>query len=253
VPAARALARELSIDLSGVEPTGPDRTITKSDVERAAQVPAGAAHGAELKGVRRAMALNMARSGSEVVPATIVDEADVSAWPQGADVTIRLIRAVVAGCRTSPALNAWYDGRTLVRQIHDKIDLGVAVDTEDGLFVPVLRDVANRDAADLRRGLEAMKADLLARKVPLSELRGQTITLSNFGMLAGRFGGLVVVPPQVAILGAGRMAPRVVAIDEQPAVHRTLPLSLTFDHRAVTGAEAARFLRAALGDLQRPE
>ena len=139
------------------------------------------------------------------------------------------------------------------RRLLKQIDLGLAVDTEDGLFVPVLRNIAARDAADLRRGIEAMKKDLRARTVPLAELRGQTITLSNFGMFAGRFAALVIVPPQVAILGAGRITERAVVEDGKLAAHRILPLSLTFDHRAVTGGEAARFLQAAIEELERAE
>jgi pyruvate dehydrogenase E2 component (dihydrolipoamide acetyltransferase) len=139
------------------------------------------------------------------------------------------------------------------RRLLKQIDLGLAVDTEDGLFVPVLRNIAERDAADLRRGIEAMKQDVRARSVPVAELRGQTITLSNFGMFAGRFAALVIVPPQVAILGAGRIIDRPVVADGKLAAHRILPLSLTFDHRAVTGGEAARFLKAAIEDLERPE
>jgi 2-oxoisovalerate dehydrogenase E2 component (dihydrolipoyl transacylase) len=92
-----------------------------------------------------------------------------------------------------------------------------------------------------------------ARSVPLAELRGQTITLSNFGMFGGRFAELVIVPPQVAILGAGRIAPRAIVADGKLVAHRLLPLSLTFDHRAVTGGEAARFLKAAIEELERPE
>jgi pyruvate dehydrogenase E2 component (dihydrolipoamide acetyltransferase) len=138
------------------------------------------------------------------------------------------------------------------RRLLKQIDLGLAVDTEDGLFVPVLRNVAERDAADLRRGIEAMKKDVRARAVPVAELRGQTITLSNFGMFAGRFAALVIVPPQVAILGAGRITERPVVADGKLAAHRILPLSLTFDHRAVTGGEAARFLKATIEDLEKP-
>jgi 2-oxoisovalerate dehydrogenase E2 component (dihydrolipoyl transacylase) len=96
-----------------------------------------------------------------------------------------------------------------------------------------------------------MKKDVRARTVPVAELRGQTISLSNFGMFAGRFAALVIVPPQVAILGAGRIARRPVVADGQVEAHRILPLSLTFDHRAVTGGEAARFLKAAIDDLER--
>ena len=131
-----------------------------------------------------------------------------------------------------------------------KIDVGIAVDLPEGLFVPVLRDVASRDAADLRRGLDRMRADVVARKMPPEELRGNTITLSNFGMIGGKYAAPIVVPPTVAILGAGRIHEQVLAVAGAPAVHRVLPLSLTFDHRVVTGGEAARFLAAAIADLE---
>ena len=227
--------------------------MTSADVERAARAQTETAPAETLAGVRRAMAVNMARSHAEIVPATVSDEADIEAWPAQPDVTIRLARAIVAGCATSPGLNAWYDGRTMERRLLKQIDLGLAVDTEDGLFVPVLRNIGGRDAADLRRGIEAMKKDVRARTVPIAELRGQTITLSNFGMFAGHFAALVIVPPQVAILGAGRIRQRPVVADGTVAAHRILPLSLTFDHRAVTGGEAARFLKAAIDDLEKPE
>jgi len=252
-PAVRALAHRLGVDLKIVAASGPGGAVTSADVERAARALTEAGPAEPLGGVRRAMAINMTRSHAEIVPATVSDEADIDAWLPGADVTIRLIRAVVAGCTAVPPLNAWYDGRTMERRLLKKIDLGLAVDTGDGLFVPVLRDVGGRDAADLRRGIEAMKRDVRARSVPLAELRGQTITLSNFGMFAGRFAALVIVPPQVAIFGAGRIAPRAVVADGKLVAHRLLPLSLTFDHRAVTGGEAARFLKAAIDELEQPE
>jgi 2-oxoisovalerate dehydrogenase E2 component (dihydrolipoyl transacylase) len=252
-PAVRALAQRLGVDLKDVTATGPGGAVTSADVERAARALTDAGPAEALSGVRRAMAVNMTRSHAEIVPATVSDEADVEAWLPGSDTTIRLVRAVVAGCTAVPDLNAWYDGRAMERRLIKQIDLGLAVDTGDGLFVPVLRNVGGRDAADLRRGIEAMKRDLRARSVPVAELRGQTITLSNFGMFGGQFAALVIVPPQVAILGAGRIAPRAVVADGKLVVHRLLPLSLTFDHRCVTGGEAARFLRAAIDELERPE
>ncbi len=252
-PAVRALAQRLGVDLKVVAASGPGGAVTSADVERAARALTDAGPAEPLSGVRRAMAVNMTRSHAEIVPATVYDEADVEAWLPGSDTTIRLVRAVVAGCTAVPELNAWYDGRTMERRLPKQIDLGLAVDTGDGLFVPVLRNVGGRDAADLRRGIEAMKRDVQARTVPVAELRGQTITLSNFGMFGGRFAALVIVPPQVAILGAGRIAARPVAAGGELVAHRLLPLSLTFDHRAVTGGEAARFLRAAVEELERPE
>jgi pyruvate dehydrogenase E2 component (dihydrolipoamide acetyltransferase) len=252
-PAVRALARKLGVELGAVAPSGADGLLTRADVERAARSLSEAGPPEPLRGVRRAMAGSMTRSHAEVAAATLTDEADVQAWAAGTDVTVRLVRAIVAACRAEPALNAWYDGKAVARRLHQKVDLAIAMDTGDGLFAPVLRNVQARDPADLRRGLQAMKQDVLARTVPLEELRGATVTLSNFGTLGGRYAALVVVPPQVAIIGAGRIASRVAAVDGQPAVRRLLPLSLTFDHRAVTGGEAARFLGAMLADLQRTE
>ncbi|SIT44977.1 Pyruvate/2-oxoglutarate dehydrogenase complex, dihydrolipoamide acyltransferase component [Paraburkholderia piptadeniae] len=250
IPAARALARKLDVDLSMVTPSGPEGVITAADVQRVAKILGELGPPEVLRGVRRAMAHNMARAQSEVAAATVIDDADIHAWPPRTDVTIRLIRALVAGCRAEPGLNAWFDGHTGRRHVLEKIDLGIAVDLPDGLFVPVLRNVAHRDAADLRGGLDRMRADIRARKIPPEEMRGNTITLSNFGMIAGKYAAPVVVPPTVAILGAGRIHEQVVAAEGVPAVHRILPLSLTFDHRVVTGGEAARFLAATIADLQ---
>ena len=253
-PAVRALARKLGVDTAMVQGTGPGGAITTKDVERAAQVLAAAAPAEPLRGARRAMAERMAKAHAEVVPATVTDQADVEAWPAGTDVTLRLIRAVAAGCAAAPALNAWFEPETMSRRLHEQVDLGIAVDLDDdGLFVPVLRNVGRRDPSELKRGLERLKADVRQRTIPLAELRGQTITLSNFGTVGGQHAELVVVPPQVAILGVGRMTRQVVAAAGAPAVHRVLPLSLTFDHRAVTGAEAARFLRAVVEELGRAE
>jgi len=251
-PAVRALAERLGVDLASVTGSGPQGAVLRADVERAAAGSGGEAP-VPLRGVRRAMAVNMQRAHAEVVPATVTEEADIHAWALGSDVTLRLVRAIVAGCRAEPALNAWFLGMEKGRRLHERVDLGIAMDTEDGLFVPVLRDVGGRDAADLRQGLERMKADVRARRVPPEELRGQTITLSNFGMFGGRHAALVVLPPQVAILGAGRIAERAAAHEGQLAVRRVVPLSLTFDHRAVMGGEASRFLAAVVRDLEQPE
>src|SRR5579875_2339737 len=145
-PAVRALAQRLGVDLAALTPSGPNGTVTSADVERAARAALAQAPAELLSGVRRAMALNMARAHAEIVPATVVDEADIEAWPPKTDVTIRLVRAIVAGVAASPGLNAWYDGRNMERRILPQIDLGIAVDTEEGLFVPVLRNVGARDA-----------------------------------------------------------------------------------------------------------
>ncbi len=251
MPAVRALARKLGVALDLVEATGPGGTITRTDVERAARGMSQTEPAEPLRGLRRAMAQRMAVSHAEIVPATVTDEADIDDWRQGEDVTIRLVRAIAAACNTQPSLNAWYDSRAGERRLFARIDLGIAVDTEGGLIVPVLRNIAERSVPDLRSGLDRLRADAIARSIPPEELRGATITLSNFGMIGGRFANLVIVPPQAAIVGAGRISERAVAHRGQPAVRRILPLSLTFDHRVVTGGEAARFMVALKSDLER--
>lgn len=250
MPAVRALARKLGVDLIAVDPTGPDGMITADDVKRYAhavsEVPAEPLHG-----VRRAMANKMQQAHAEVVPAAIHDEADVESWIDKGDVTVRLIRAIVAGCQVSPVLNAWYNSQDMTLRIVKSIDLGIAINTEDGLFVAVMRGVGEREDADLREGLNVLKQDVQARAIPLEEMRGATITLSNYGVFGvGSRANLVVVPPQVAIVGAGTIRPRIVAHNGAPAVRRTLPLSLTFDHRVATGADAARFLKAMIDSLE---
>jgi pyruvate dehydrogenase E2 component (dihydrolipoamide acetyltransferase) len=252
-PAVRALAERMGVDLATIKGSGPGGAITSPDVERAASGPLPLPPMEPLRGVRRAMAANMARSHAEVVPATVTDEADIEGWRDHGDPTIRLIRAIGVACKAEPSLNAWFDGHLPARRVHTRVDLAIAVDTPDGLFAPVMRDVTSRSAADLRRGLEVLKRDVKARSIPVEELRGATISLSNFGMIAGRHAELVVVPPQVAIVGAGKIGPRVVAIGGKPELRRILPLSLTFDHRAATGGEAARFLAALIADLERNE
>lgn len=294
VPAVRATARKLGVDLGRVRPTGVDGTVTMQDVKAAAanpallqaqaaaaatpaaaatapaatqrstlsqsgkpmrtQPPSVAASGQpeQLKGVRRNMARVMADAHAQVVPTTLVDDADLHAWIGKQDITARLIRAIVAACKAVPALNAWFDGEKLSRTLHPHVDIGIAVDTEDGLFVPALRNADMLDAQGVRAGIQRLRAQVESRSIPASELTGYTISLSNFGMFAGRYATPVVVPPCVAIIGAGKLSHDVVAVMGGIEVHRRLPISLTFDHRAATGGEAARFLKALLDDLALP-
>ena len=156
-------------------------------------------------------------------------------------------QAIVAACRAEPGLNAWYedDSRKSFQEVH----LGIALDLAEGLLVPVLRN-AHEDLSEenIRQLIEKARN----RTLPPGELRGATITLSNFGSIGGRYATPLVVPPMVAIVGAGRISRQpVVTAGGELAAHRVLPLSLTFDHRAATGGEATRFLNALIGDLQR--
>jgi 2-oxoisovalerate dehydrogenase E2 component (dihydrolipoyl transacylase) len=204
----------------------------------------------ELRSLRRAMAHSMSVSRDSVMECTVFDDADLHRWRQGADYTLRVLRAIVAGCRAEPGLNAWYDSKSQSRRLFDHIDVGVAVDTPYGLIVPVVRDVGRRSAPTLREGLERMKQAARDRAVPSEELRNFTFMLSNFGTMAGRYATPVVVPPAVAILGTGRAREDVIAVDGRVEIHRRMPLSLTFDHRVVTGGEAVRFLGAVIADLE---
>ena len=263
VPAARALAKSLGIDLTQVGGTGRGRLITIDDVLRAdpagapREVPAppapehpdGGTEPAKLRGLRRAMAQSMALARDNVMGCTIFDDADLHEWLDLGDITGRLLRAISEACAAEPALNAWFDGQT--RNVLSHIDVAIAVDTPEGLIAPVLRDV-RRPVAELRRDIDTLKRGARERTVRPEDLRDFTFTLSNFGMIAGRYATPVVVPPAVAILGSGRLSHDVVATRNGAIeAHPRMPLSLTFDHRCVTGGEAARFLAALIHDLQK--
>ncbi len=248
-PLIKSLARRLNVDLAQVKGSGRNGMITADDVEKSAQVKHDFGDAFTLKGVRWVMAKNMALAHAEVVGVTIHDDVDLHAWAKGEDITMRLVRSIGVACLAEPNLNAWFDGNNLALRPISRVDLGIAVDTPDGLFVPVLRDVANRKPADLRKGLDNLRAAVQARKIPPAEMTGATITLSNFGTIAGRYSNPVVMPPMIAILGAGRIRKELVVDGDGTAVHAMLPLSLTFDHRAVSGGEAARFLAAVMRDI----
>ncbi|WP_261844035.1 dihydrolipoamide acetyltransferase family protein [Aliamphritea ceti] len=249
-PAVRALAQRLGVDINQLQGSGHDGHVTPRDIEHAAHLDQLHGKAEPLRGVRKQMAKNMARAQAEVVPVTLNDDVDISGWTGKQDITMRLMHAIAAGCRAEPALNAWFDGPRLARRLHSKIHLGVAVDTEQGLFVPVMRDIGNRNQDNLRLGLDNLRNDVINRTIPPAELAGNTITLSNFGTIAGRYANPIVVPPTVAILGAGAIYQTASANAKGTfEMHPMLPLSLTFDHRAATGGEAARFMRAVKEDL----
>lgn len=253
-PAARALARKLSIDLTSIKGTGRGGVIIVDDViaraPAAVQRPAFTG-GERLRGMRRAMAQSMSNARDNVATCSVFDDADLHRWHKGQDFTARLLRAIARGCQAEPALNAWYDGNSQTRRLMPRIDVGMAVDTPEGLIVPVIRDVASLSAPELRKEIDRVKTAAHARTLTPEDLRDVTFLLSNFGMIAGRYATPVVVPPTVAILGSGRLSRDVVAADDGIEMHLRMPLSLTFDHRCVTGGEAARFLAAVLRDLEK--
>jgi len=204
-----------------------------------------------LRGPRRTMARVMAASHQSVVPTTLMDDADLHAWRSGEDITVRLLRAIAVAARAEPGLNAWFDGKSNLRMVHKNLHVGMAVDTPDGLFVAALRDVGRSDAGALRAAIDRLRDNVTKRSIPPEDLKDFTFVLSNFGKFAGRYATPVITPPCVAILAAGTLRHEVVPVLGGIEVHRLLPLSLTFDHRACTGGEAARFLKAMLQDLAR--
>jgi pyruvate dehydrogenase E2 component (dihydrolipoamide acetyltransferase) len=274
LPAVRELARKLGMDVESVRGSGPGGVVTLDDVlgartgtSHAAAAPIrvaapsamrpapGLTESGELemlRSLRRAMAQSMTLSRDSVMECTVFDDADIEGWRPGGDYTSRLLRAISAGCSAEPGLNAWFDGETQGRRLFQPIHVGIAVDTPDGLLVPVIRDVGNRDGSALRAEVNRLKAGARERSLPPADLKDFTIMLSNFGVMAGRYATPVVVPPAVAILGSGRISRDVVATESGIEAHRRIPLSLTFDHRCVTGGEAVRFLAAVIADLQLP-
>jgi pyruvate dehydrogenase E2 component (dihydrolipoamide acetyltransferase) len=287
-PAVRALARKLRVDIRQVRPSGTGNVVTAADVRQAAsdgsaplralgsgapsapeepvvqkpQTPAeqpDQAEGTEadqwvpVRGPRRTMARVMTESHRSIVPTTLMDDADIHAWRPGEDLTARLIRALWAGALVEPGLNAWYDGENGLRMVHKNMHVGMAVDTEDGLFVAALRDVNQLDRRALRSEINRLRDNAASRSIPPEDLKDYTIILSNFGKFAGRYATPVITPPCVCIVAAGALRHEVVPVLGGIEVHRMIPLSLTFDHRACTGGEAARFLKAMLEDLAKPE
>ncbi len=276
VPMARALARRFGIDLTEIAGSGPGGLIKLDDVlahaqmnatptptptqpqpradgnHRALAVPPGAT-AEPLRGARRAMAHSMTMSRQHIPLSTVCDDADIHAWSQRGDYMLRLIRAMISACRAEPALNAWYDAASNSRILLKHIDLAIAVDTPAGLIVPVVRNIQDKRPDELRAAIAAQKDAAHQRSTTPEDLRDFTLMLSNFGTLAGRYGIPLVVPPAVAILGAGKVRKDAVAVGDTVAAHRRMPLSLSFDHRCITGGEACRFLAAVIRDLEFPE
>ncbi len=249
LPSARFLAKKLGVNLNTVSGSGPNGVIMDSDIydEAGKQRP-----GTEvLKGARRTMVSAMTESHTNVAAVTITEEAVLENWGPEEDISIRLVQAIVHACQKEPALNAWFDAETMTRCVHTTVNLGVAVDSRHGLYVPVLRHADEYEPKEVRRWLDQTAEGIRDRKINREDLQHATITLSNFGAIGGIFATPVVSPPQVAIVGAGRIIERVVIRNGKPVAVKVMPLSITFDHRACTGGEAARFTKALADHLQR--
>ena len=245
-PVVRRIAQELGVDLAAVAGSGPGGRITEEDVRAAAHGPTEGRR-VLLRGVRRIVAEHMARAHREVAPVTWVEECDF----EGVELET-LVAAVVKACAETlkefPELNARLEGDSVVEL--DRYDIGVAVQTEQGLVVPVVRGADARSLeeidAEIRRLADGARAGSLAP----DEVRGSTFTVTSAGKLAGLFQTPIVNHPEVAILSVGRVAPRAVVRDGEIVVGRTGTIAVTFDHRVVDGARAAEFGLAVIGRLQ---
>ncbi|MCG9580983.1 2-oxo acid dehydrogenase subunit E2 [Vibrio tubiashii] len=251
LPSARLLAKKLGVELKTVKGTGPNGMINDSDIYNEARKQSP---GTEvLKGARRTMVSTMSESHHHVAAVTITEEANLGDWLANEDISGRLIKAVVYACQEEPALNAWFDAETMTRCVHSRVNIGIAVDSSHGLYVPVLKHADEFEGNQVRQWLDETVKGIRERKIGRESLQNATITLSNFGAIAGIFATPVVSPPQVAIVGAGRIIDRVVMKDDKPISVKVMPLSITFDHRACTGGEAARFTKKLVEHLQKPK
>lgn len=248
-PKIKIMAKKLGLDLNSITGSGNNGAISLEDLETAAH-PLDEGF-KPLKGVRRHMVRTMSESHATVVPVTIFDDACLGNWDDKQDITVRLIQAICYAAKKEIALNAWYDTHHSAIKIFDKVQLGLATDTPDGLFVPVIKDACCKESGELRSEINRYKKQVGDRSVDSKELTGSTITLSNFGKYAGRYASPIIVPPSVAILAVGRLRQAAINDNGQAVIKPVLPLSLSFDHRAVTGGEATRFLGLVLESLEK--
>jgi pyruvate dehydrogenase E2 component (dihydrolipoamide acetyltransferase) len=281
-PATRRLARELGIDLSRVHGSAPAGRVTQDDVKayvRQLAAPGAAAPGMKppalpnfeqwgpverkpLDAVRRKTAAQMALAWSQVAHVTQHDLADISeidAFRRGQEgkgpkltVTAFALKAAAIALKQFPQFNASLDtaGNQLI--IKHYCHIGIAVDTERGLLVPVIRDVDKKSVHDLAQEMADLAERARQKKLTADQMRGGTFTISNLGGIGGIAFTPIVNFPEVAILGMSRASLQPVARDGQFVPRLLLPLSLSYDHRVIDGADAARFTRRLAEMLEKP-
>jgi pyruvate dehydrogenase E2 component (dihydrolipoamide acetyltransferase) len=284
VPMVRRLARDLGVDLRTVKGSGPGGRITKEDIRRAPErkIPekeaAPAVPGAprfevygeveriRLRGVRKSIARSMALSKSKIPHALGIDEADITrlvalkekARERAAQKKIHLtllpfvIKVVVAALEEHPYLNSSFDGEQEEIILKKYYNIGIAVDTKDGLMVPVVKNVKGKNIFHLAEELADLSEKARSRTIDLADLKGGTFTITNYGAFGGTYGFPVIRYPEAAILGMGKFQEKPVVVDGQIKVRKMLPLSLSFDHRIADGAGAIRFLKRVIELLEDP-
>jgi len=289
LPLVRKLARELGVDLTSLTGSGSEGRITRDDVEAAASgevpldrpaqdlppvptvpeepqrtVPAGSRGESErrpLSRLRRTIAANMTQSWSEVPHVTTFDEVNAGrllemraalARRHGEKIPIEalVIKAVTPVLTAFPELNATLEGDDLV--VHGHQDVGIAVDTPDGLLVAVIRNADRRSVLGLAGEVRRLGSGAKERSLAPDELTGQTFTVSNIGALGGGFGTPIVPPGTIGILSVGRAVDKPIAREGAVEIAPMLPLSLSYDHRVVDGGLGRRFVAMLIENLEEP-
>jgi pyruvate/2-oxoglutarate dehydrogenase complex dihydrolipoamide acyltransferase (E2) component len=252
-PLVRRIAQELGVDLAAIAPSGPGGRITEDDVRAAAggasSKPDAVSEGRreKVRGVRRQIVEHLTRAHQEVPAVTYVEECDFT------DVDLKVLlptvlHATAVTLQEFPDLNARLDGDEIVYL--ERYDLGVAVQTDEGLLVPVVRNCHTRTVDELRADVDELAEKARTGRLTAEELRGSTFTVTSAGKLAGLFVTPLVNHPEVAILGVHRIGPRAVVRDGQVVVRSMGNVSVTFDHRVVDGARAAAFTLAVIDRVQ---
>ena len=252
--ATAAKAKHGGIGATATKPAGESIDFSKwGPVSRKAITP-----------LRQVIMRRMAESWNAVPRVTQFDEADFTQLnalrkkyaakyeKKGAKLTLTplVLKAVAETLRKHPVFNSSLDEAANEIVIKEYVHIGIAVDTEQGLMVPVLRDVDNKSVLDLAKELEQLAAKTRERKIAAEELKGGTFTISNQGAIGGAHFTPIVNLPEAAILGLGRGAMKPVALDGKVAVHMMTPLALSYDHRIIDGANAARFIVDLVAALQ---
>ncbi|MEX2102690.1 MAG: dihydrolipoamide acetyltransferase family protein [Gaiellaceae bacterium] len=251
-PAVRRLASEFGVELESVSGTGPEGRVTEEDVRRAAPAREGERR-EPLRGIRRQIAEHLTRAHREVPAVTVVEECDFTALDDARgerSYLPYLVAALVAGLKEFPELNATLSGQEIV--FWERYDIGVAVQTDEGLLVPVLRSADGLSLDEIETEVGRLAEGAREGTLKPEELRGSTFSITSAGRLGGLFATPLVNHPEVAILGLHRIGERPAVVDGQVVPRRIGWLSCTFDHRVVDGARASEFLLGVIERLQTP-
>ena len=279
-PSVRKLARELGVDLALVKGTGPRGVITKDDVLRYAQArvearpveveeakpPRLEGERLQLRGIRRIMAERMEAAKREVPHAYLVEEIDVTelyqvreklrplAESRGVKLTLLpfFVKATVRALKEYPLLNSRYDRERREVVLAREYNIGIAVDTEQGLVVPVLKNADSKGLFRIARELRELAEKARQGKLSLDEVRGSTFSITNFGAIGGVLGIPVINPPEAAILGLARVREEPRYVNGRLEPRKLVYVTLSFDHRIIEGAYAARFLSRIKELLENP-